>query len=212
MIRWSTVTLVCLGLCDFSYAAVVVNVVDAGGPVSDAVVSLHGPSVPAPAVPASSYSLAQRDLRFDPHVLVIPRGASVSFPNRDRVRHHVYSFSPARNFEIKLYSGTPTEPVRFDTAGTVELGCNVHDWMLGFIVVMDTPWWARSDQSGEASLADIPPGDYELRVWHSRLPPGSAGWRQPLSLPLAADERIEVNLPLQPAPDLEPPSLGFGSP
>jgi plastocyanin len=181
-------------------------------PVADAVVSLHGPTVPAPEVPASSFSLSQVGLRFDPHVLVIPRGASVVFPNRDRVRHHVYSFSPARNFELKLYSGTPADPVRFDRAGTVELGCNVHDWMLGFIVVLDTPWWTRSNQAGQASLADIPPGDYELRVWHSRLAPGSPGLRQPLNLPLATDEPVRIMLPLLPAPDLEPPSLGFGLP
>ena len=97
--------------------------------------------------------MAQQGKQFLPDVLVVPVGTSVHFPNRDSVRHHVYSFSPAKKFELKLYTGTPANPVVFDRAGVVTLGCNIHDRMVGWIVVVDTPYYA---QAAEGAGQDQP--------------------------------------------------------
>ena len=149
-----------------SAGEIIVRVEDPdGAPVAGAVVSLHAPSsrpVPGRAV------MDQRNTAFEPGVLVVQAGTAVSFPNSDTVRHQVYSFSPARPFELPLYSGTPPEPVVFDQPGIVVVGCNIHDWMIGWIVVLDTPHHARTGDDGVARL-QAPDGDYELRTWHARL-------------------------------------------
>src|SRR5262249_17518781 len=90
----------------------------------------------------------------------------VSFPNKDPILHHVYSFSAAKNFEIKLYTGKSPSEVLFDRAGVVTLGCNIHDWMIAYIVVVPTPYFARTGPDGTAGLRDVPAGGYEVRAWH----------------------------------------------
>ncbi|WP_240485161.1 methylamine utilization protein [Aestuariibacter salexigens] len=110
----------------------------------------------------------QVDRQFTPHVLTVQAGTKVTFPNSDSIKHHVYSFSQAKSFELELYDGLEADPVLFDTPGVVELGCNVHDWMLGYIVVVDTPYFGYTDSAGQLSL-DVPAGQYSLSIWHSRL-------------------------------------------
>jgi len=120
-------------------------------------------------------------------------GTAVNFPNRDRMQHHVYSFSPARKFEIKLYYGKPSEPIVFDQPGVVVLGCNIHDQMVAWVVVVDTPLWARSNAGGHARIDGVPAGSYQLNVWHSTLAENTP----PLSLPLvvaAGDVEQRVKL------------------
>lgn len=114
--------------------------------------------------------IEQRGRKFLPLVSVIQAGTEVSFPNNDTVRHHVYSFSPAKNFELKLYAGVPATPVLFDKAGTVVLGCNIHDQMLAYIQVVNTPWLGKTDADGKVRLDNLPPGKYRLHAWHYRLP------------------------------------------
>ncbi len=115
------------------------------------------------------YREAQQDLQFDPFVLVVPVGATVAFPNRDTVRHQVYSFSPAHPFELKLYSREQSRTVRFDRVGVIALGCNIHDSMVGFIKVVDTPFAAKTDAKGVAVLRDVPAGAGVLKIWHPYL-------------------------------------------
>ena len=91
------------------------------------------------------------------------------FPNKDDVRHHVYSFSPAKRFELPLYAGTPAAPVVFDRPGIVAIGCNIHDWMLGYLYVAETPYLARTGADGRARLENLPAGRYVVRVWHPRM-------------------------------------------
>ncbi|MEQ1529812.1 MAG: methylamine utilization protein [Methylococcales bacterium] len=112
-----------------------------------------------------SMVLDQKSREFIPHVLAIKVGTPVFFPNSDDIRHHVYSFSPAKRFEIKLYSGTPKKPVVFDQPGVVVVGCNIHDWMLGYIVVTDSPYVTKTDDQGNWSL-ELPDGRYQLSLWH----------------------------------------------
>ena len=139
----------------------------AGQPIKDAVVTLTPVSGP-PAGPIKfdwPMRIAQQNIQFEPFVLIAPIGADISFPNKDNVRHHVYSFSPTKRFELKLYGKDETRSVHFDKAGVVALGCNIHDTMSGFIKVVDTPYAAKTDASGQAALHDVPAGQLILRVW-----------------------------------------------
>lgn len=111
-------------------------------------------------------SIDQIDKAFVPQIVVVQTGAPVSFPNKDNIRHHVYSFSPPKPFELKLYSGVPSKPVVFDKAGPVTLGCNIHDNMLGFIYVVDTPWFGKTDATGIVALDGLPAGRYQVHTWH----------------------------------------------
>ena len=153
-------------------ASLVVDVRGADGrPVADVVATLK--ALDAPAAPPARFAwptiMAQHDIRFAPYILVVPVGAEVSFPNRDSVRHHVYSFSPAKSFQLKLYGRDESRTVVFDRAGVVPLGCNIHDQMIGFIDVVDTPWAAKTDASGEAVLQGVPAGRAQLTLWHPEM-------------------------------------------
>ena len=134
-----------------------------GAPLADAVVMVDVPG--AHVVQHGPYAMEQKAIAFQPHVLVVPVGATVSFPNRDPFRHHVYSFSKAKKFDLKLYGRDETRSVVFDQAGIVALGCNIHDSMSGFIVVSSTPYAAKTDRTGHATIADVPAGAARLRVW-----------------------------------------------
>lgn len=112
-----------------------------------------------------SLSLDQKSKEFIPHVLPIKTGTAVFFPNSDDIQHHVYSFSPAKRFEIKLYKGTPAKPIIFNQPGIAALGCNIHDWMLSYVFVTDTPYFAKTDSTGRWSI-DLPEGDYRVSLWH----------------------------------------------
>jgi len=142
---------------------------DGGKPVNEAVISLTPLGVPAPARRAASAVMDQHDKEFVPHVLPVYVGTAVSFPNRDNIRHHVYSFSPAKKFELPLYIGRPAAPVVFDRPGVVVLGCNIHDWMVGYIYVLATPFFGKTGAEGKVRLDGIPPGTYEARVWQPRM-------------------------------------------
>ena len=162
-------------------ASVQVDVHDgAGKPVSGAVVFLESNEAQRAERPLKGMEMAQENKQFLPGVLVVTKGTEVHFPNHDAVRHHVYSFSPAKKFELKLYKGTPSNPVLFDHPGVVVLGCNIHDQMVGWILVVDTPYFAKSSAAGRAELADVPAGTYQLRTWHPGLPVGGAALKQTL--------------------------------
>lgn len=110
--------------------------------------------------------IAQRDMQFDPFVLIAPAGSSVSFPNYDPVRHQVYSFSPAGPFELRLYGNDETRSVSFRNVGVIAIGCNIHDQMSAFIYIVDTPFAAKTDAQGVAVIPNAPAGAATLRVWH----------------------------------------------
>lgn len=165
---WLCAMLFCLPACA---STVQVTVSDgAGKPVAQAVASLHPLSAPVPP-PQSPLTavMDQKGLRYVPQVLAVRVGTHVSFPNSDNVRHHVYSFSPAKTFELRLYAGMHSRKILFDKPGVVVLGCNIHDWMLGFIDVIDSPWFATSGADGRITLHHVPPGAYELRLWQPRM-------------------------------------------
>lgn len=152
-------------------APVSVRVADESGrPVAGAVIFAYAlPQPERPAPPAAPYVMDQKAMRFVPELLVITRGASVRFPNSDKVQHHLYSFSAARSFEIPLYRGDAVPPMRFDSPGVVEIGCNIHDWMRGVVLVLPNERWAQTSEDGTATLEL--PGDgsgVELAAYHPR--------------------------------------------
>ena len=172
-----------------------------GAPVPDAVVSLYPGGRPTPLAPLRGpFQIAQRNTQFQPFVLIVPVGGQVAFPNYDSFRHHVYSFSPAKRFELKLYAREQDRAVRFDKAGAVPLGCNIHDQMTAFVKVADTGLAAKSDASGRIVFPGIPPGPVTARVWHPylRLPGNQAELHW--TMPARGGQRHALTLKLRPPP------------
>ncbi|HYA39379.1 MAG TPA: methylamine utilization protein [Candidatus Methylomirabilis sp.] len=139
----------------------------AGQPLEDAAVALE-PVAGYARGPLPTVTIAQRDRELIPYMTVVQTGTAIEFPNQDPFKHHLYSFSPAKTFEIKLYAGKPEKPIVFDKPGEVALGCNIHDWMEAYVLVVDTPYFAKTDAKGRAHIAHVPPGSYRLRWWHPR--------------------------------------------
>jgi plastocyanin len=166
-----------------------------GRPLAETVVFLENAAAKAAAKPVQGVEVEQAERRFTRRVTVVTAGSELRFPNRDKVRHHVYSFSPTKTFELKLYSGTPSNPVLFDKPGVAVLGCNIHDTMVAWVVVVETPYYAQADARGTVRLDNVPPGTYRLRAWHPGLPPGTAALDE-LLLVGANPTSASVKLPL----------------
>jgi len=174
----------------------------AGLPVSDAIVYAE-PAVRSSAQTSSTAEIEQKSRKFIPLVTVIQTGSSIVFPNKDSVRHHVYSFSPAKTFELKLYSGVPSTPVVFDKPGTVVLGCNIHDQMLAFVQVVDTPYFGKTDASGKVKLNELPNGQYTVKTWHYALIKENVAVEQPLNI--KGSEQITMKIDIQPQASVKKP-------
>jgi plastocyanin len=166
-------------------------------PIADAVVMLQ---------PASGVTLASRLLprevvvkqierEFLPRVTLVGLGSKASFPNNDTVQHSVFSFSKTKSFEIPIYSGNSPTTVTFDRAGVVTLGCNIHDWMVGYIVVADTAVAELTKADGLASIGELPPGNYALRIWHPLQK--IAEYTQTVTV-AEATQRVAITLALNP--------------
>ena len=185
-------------------ASLVVTVRDQDGrPVADAVATLKSLDAPAPAGPirfAWPMVVDQRSIKFDPFVLVAPAGTEVSFPNRDKVRHHVYSFSPVKVFQLKLYGRDESRSVTFDRAGVVPLGCNIHDQMIGFVDVVDTPWAGKTDAAGDATLQNVPAGRAVLTIWRPYMKSPRNQMAVNVTVPSAGVARQAVSVVIGPAP------------
>lgn len=160
-------------LAAFNSQALEVTVKDQEGNVlSDAVVWFEGEKHQLKTNQAAEmYSMGQKDRTFTPHILVVPQGAKVEFPNFDSILHHVYSFSKPKPFELKLYRDTPKSEITFENQGVVELGCNIHDWMLGYILVVNSHSYALTNDNGVAKieLDKQQSGSSLLNVWHERF-------------------------------------------
>ena len=149
-----------------SAGTIVVDVHDPkGAALPDAVVYAAPEGREMPAASRNAV-MDQKNKTFIPHVLPVQVGTAVKFPNSDDIRHQVYSFSPAKTFNLPLYKGTPANPIVFTSAGVVTLGCNIHDTMNGYIVVVDTPYFEKTESSGRVELRGLPAGKYVVRVWH----------------------------------------------
>jgi plastocyanin len=177
------------------FRAVVRN--EGGQPLAEAVV-IAAPETARPPLKPRLEEVEQISQEFVPRVKAILVGSSVSFPNRDEVRHHVYSFSPTRRFDLPLYTGTPPQPVLFDKPGVVTIGCNIHDWMVGYIYVSESPYYATTGADGTALLAALPAGRYTVRVWHPQLGAREEATQRRIELGAAGETSQEWRIELKP--------------
>ena len=141
----------------------------------------------------------QVDKQFVPYVKPVFVGSTVRFPNSDNIRHQVYSFSPAKKFELPLYGGTNAPPVIFDKPGVVVLGCNIHDWMIGYIYVSETPFFAKTGPQGTAAITDLPPGEYTVRIWHPSMDRAEETTNRHIALAAEAPVSAEWQVGLKPS-------------
>jgi plastocyanin len=170
-----------------------------GKPVVDAVILAVAadPKNSQRAKPPAD-AIDQVDKQFVPYVKTILVGSTVRFPNSDNIRHQVYSFSPAKTFELPLYAGASAPPVVFDRPGIVVLGCNIHDWMIGYIYVSETPFFAKTGAAGTAAIDDMPPGEYAVRVWHPSMERSEDATIQRVALTPDLHLSLEWQLSLKP--------------
>ena len=171
---------------------------DQGRPVADAVVV----AVPSDGImrlpPRSRDAIVdQVDQEFSPKVTAVLVGTPVRFPNHDNIRHQVYSFSPAKRFELPLYAGVPAEAVVFDKPGVVVLGCNIHDWMIGYIYVSESPHFAKTGKDGTALITELMPRTYFVRVWHPQLEGGEVSTRKTVDVTRASSAAVAWTLKLK---------------
>lgn len=169
-----------------------------GNPKPDAVIELFSTGILIPPDWPMSGVMDQIDKEFVGPVLAVVAGSSVSFPNSDDVHHHVYSFSPAKRFELPLYTGNAAAPVIFETAGVVTIGCNIHDWMVGYIYVGHSHLIAVTQADGSARIANLPDGSYTAKLWHSGLGPGQDGPQ--FDFDIAGDNSVQHQISLQQPP------------
>ena len=183
-------------------ATLEVSVTDEDGkPVGHVAVYVTAVNAAPAALRAPTAVMDQRDKQFAPHMLVVQTGTSVQFPNHDDVSHHVYSFSKAKPFELGLYKGQAYPPVVFDVPGTVVIGCNIHDGMLGYIKVVDTPYFALTSDEGVALVDGLPDAEYTLEVWTPRLRENALPAPQPLVVTAGQAQPIAVQLTGRLAPE-----------
>jgi len=146
-----------------------------GKPVVNAVVTLipeQRTSVPGAStrLPVEK-TIDQRNETFLPYVTIIPKNGRILFANNDETTHQVYSFSPVKQFELTLNRGQTSAPIVFDNPGVAALGCNIHDHMIAYVFVADSPWTALTNADGRAVIEDVPAGTYQAQVWHPKYPP-----------------------------------------
>jgi plastocyanin len=165
-----------------------------GAPVRDAVVYALPVSGKVPPARRQTVEVSQRDQQFVPYVSAVQTGTGVLFPNKDNVKHHVYSFSPTKKFELPLYAGTPAEAIVFDQPGAVTLGCNIHDWMIAYLLVVPTPWFTITGDDGTARLRNLPAGAYDLEVWQPRLRNPAARSRQRVTIGEQSSTSFQLDL------------------
>lgn len=160
--------------------------------------------------PSKPVVMDQVGKMFVPHAMVVLAGTKVDFPNKDELHHHVYSFSKPKRFDLPLYKGKPQAPVVMDTPGVVKLGCNIHDWMQGYIFVVQNPYFAMTDKNGKAELKEVPAGAYKVGVWSPRRKQPVEETFQPLTLAKKDAKTVAFKLKFGPKPETKAPAGGYG--
>ena len=187
----------CLAWDSLEAGSLSVTVKDGKGAlVSDAVVYASSPTTAAHS--GKQVVIDQRDKQFVPYVTAVPVGTSVVFPNKDNIRHHVYSLSPAKRFELPLYAGIPAKPVLFDQEGFVTLGCNIHDWMIAYVAVLATPYFQVTGGDGRAILKNLQQGRYTIAAWQPLLKGSPRESAQNIDLASGDARELLFTLPLKP--------------
>lgn len=200
------ITKYALGVAGFIFASNVfaanltLNIIDQyGSPLSNTVIELVNVNSVTPAENLPVIIMDQVDKQFSPVLLIAQQGQQVNFPNSDNIRHHVYSFSPTKPFQLKLYSGQPEKPITFDNEGVVVLGCNIHDSMVGYIYVAKSELVYQSDEQGRIELKNVilP---IQLSAWNP-LQKATLEEKKFISLAINTPNNIQLSLQTaEPAP------------
>jgi plastocyanin len=208
MTRIIVCLLVTSGLSYMEAGTLEVTVKDLRGqPVSDAVVYAKGNGTQLIHSPKQQV-IDQQNKQFVPYVTAVQVGTAILFPNKDNIRHHVYSLSPAKKFELPLYTGVPAAPVLFDKEGFVTLGCNIHDWMIAYVAVLSTPYLKVTGKDGQVRLTDLPAGKYTVEAWQPLLKRKPEELAQIVDLSGSSSKAVAFSMELRPdfrarrAPDL----------
>jgi len=137
--------------------------------LSDAVIYLEAPGTAAAAAKPVTVEIAITDKAYAPHVVVVPLGSTVRFPNHDPFNHNVFSVSEPNSFDLGLYGRGEAKGHTFDHPGLVRVYCNVHPRMVAYVLVMENRYYAQPGNDGSFTIADVPAGRYRLHVWHERI-------------------------------------------
>ncbi|MCJ8313526.1 MAG: methylamine utilization protein [Saccharospirillaceae bacterium] len=154
-------------------------------PIQSAVLYIKHSSLDKPKQITDTKIVNQLDKEFIPYVTAIQKGDAIHFPNADNIRHQVYSFSQAKQFEIPLYKANTnnlSSTITFDQTGVVAAACNIHDWMITYIYVVATDKYSVSDQQGKAIISNLIPGQYEILIWHPKLNGSPESYQQSISI------------------------------
>ena len=138
--------------------------------LGDAVIYLEGPASPATAAKPVTVEIAITDKTYAPHVVVVPVGSTVRFPNHDPFNHNVFSVSEPNSFDLGLYGRGEAKSHTFDHPGLVRVYCNVHPRMVAYVLVMENRYYAQPGTDGSFAIDNVPAGRYRLHVWHERIP------------------------------------------
>lgn len=181
-------------------ANITVQIVDQNGsPVSDVVVTYSPDDASgAHGTPEEKFEVSQKNIAFDPFVTLVPKGAEVTFKNEDTVLHHVFSFSKAKRFNLKLFGSEEPQTVKFDESGIVSIGCNIHDGMIAYINVVSAQYADQSSEQGEVTLVDAPTGKGTLTVWHPLLKARKNTIQRPITItdamaPISIDAKFRAS-------------------
>jgi plastocyanin len=147
-----------------------------GGPVADAVVWLDAPVSEASGARTGRVVLDQRNLTFEPRVLVVRVGTTVDFPNNDRVFHNVFSFRDGKRFDLGMYPVGVLRRVTFDKPGLSRIFCNIHPNMAAYVMAVDTPYFAVSDRSGAFAIGSVANRTYTYHAWKAGTPEQTGSW------------------------------------
>ncbi len=169
IVMWAAMSLL---MAQSAWSGTIEGRVSRGGSadLSDSVVSVEDIESPLQPPQKAAPEMNQKGLRFVPHVLAIQAGNTVDFPNSDPVSHNVFSISDAKRFNLGLYGRGMKRSIRFDRPGVVELLCNVHMEMSGYIVVLKNRYFVQPGTSGAFRIAGVPAGRHRVRCWHEELP------------------------------------------
>ena len=172
MLKFLLLLVVFLGLHDRSLAAQAdyqVKVIDsAGNPVNNIAVFLTS-TLKQPNYQARNTIIKQTEGAFSPYVNVVQKGKPVTFINEDEITHHIYSVAGKNRFSFKLHANKSLSKNEFSTTEEVAMGCNIHDWMTGYVLVVDTPIYGTTNSDGSIDFRNLRDGDYQVQIWHPKL-------------------------------------------
>lgn len=148
------------------------------------------PDKPAQVITVRNPSVTQKGAMFTPHVLPVVVGTTVEWPNYDDILHNVFSFSEAKPFDLGLYKSPTIKRVKFDKPGKVDVFCSIHSRMSCIVLVLENPYFATSNDKGHYTITNVPPGTYQLKAWHERLPSQSAQ----ITVPETGETKVDFTL------------------